>query len=601
MNRQWCEMTGIPFEQALQSQWSKGLHPDDRVQVLASWQATVREGLPWRLEFRFQRPDGTIVWVFTQALPEPRESEEILGYVGTITDITEAKHREAESKQAEQKIREQADLLNITSEAIFVRDLSNHIIFWNQGAQRLYGWTASEILGQHISMLFYQKSMTQADEIFQAVIEQGEWQGELRRINKVGEEITVATRCNLVRDESGQPRSILTVDTNITETKRMEAQFLRVQRLESLGTMASGIAHDFNNLLTPILAITQLLPLKLPHLDEKNQNLLKIVEDNVKRGADLVKQIMVFARGGEGKRVPLQISPLLSEIVQMARHTFPKDIDIQANPPTVNLWTVFADATQLHQVLMNLAVNARDAMPNGGILRFSAENIILDETFARMNLEANPGSYVVITVMDTGSGIPAELLERIFDPFLTTKEVGKGTGLGLSTTLGIVKKHEGFVKVYSQVGHGSQFKVYLPTMSSEVTRKAEEPMLLSGRNELILIVEDEPSIQQVTQTSLEICNYRTLTASDGIEAISLYTEHMHEISLVLMDMMMPLMDGASAIRILQSLNPRVKVIAMSGLSTNSQVTESTGSGVEAFLPKPYTVKELLHTLRRVLG
>lgn len=593
VNQQWCEMTGILLQQALQCEWSKALHSDDRVPVLRVWQAAMRDGLPFRSEFRFQRPDGTTIWVFGQALPERRNGEEIFGYIGTITDISDR-------KQAEQKIREQADLIDIASDAIFVRDLSNRVIFWNRGAERLYGWTAQEILGQTVSPLLYQKPSAQDYEILQTVIDLGEWQGELHRINKAGKEVIVATRCTLVRDEAGQPRSMLTVDTDITEKKQLETQFLRAQRLESLGTLASGIAHDFNNLLTPILAISQLLPLKLPDLDEQNQQLLKILEDNTKRGADLVKQILVFARGGEGKRVPLQISHLLSEILQMVRQTFSPAIEIQANLSTSDLEIVSADPTQLHQVLVNLAVNARDAMPNGGILSLSAENILLDETFARMNLEAHVGSYVVITVADTGTGIPAELLERIFDPFFTTKEVGKGTGLGLSTTLGIVKNHGGFVKIYSEVGQGSEFKVYLPTMTDKVTQLTEESILLSGHNELILIVEDEPSIQQMTRTALKDCNYRTLTASDGVEAIALCAEYKHEISLVLMDIMMPSMDGLSAIRTLQKLNPKVKVIAMSGLATNSQVAEEIGDSVKAFLPKPYAVQELLDTVHRVL-
>lgn len=285
----------------------------------------------------------------------------------------------------------------------------------------------------------------------------------------------------------------------------------------------------------------------------------------------------------------------------MTRQTFPKAIEIQADLPAIDLWPISADATQLHQVFMNLAVNARDAMPHGGILSIAAENIVIDEAFTRLNLEAQAGSYVVITVADTGTGIPAEWLERIFDPFFSTKEVGKGTGLGLSTTLGIVKNHGGFVKVYSQVGQGSQFKVYLPTTRNHVAESAPTSRFLSGRNELILIVEDEPSIQQVIQTSLEDCNYRTLTASDGSEAIALYTEHKHEISLVLMDVMMPSMDGLSAIHALQTLNPQVNVIAMSGLATNKQAAEAMGSSVKAFLLKPYTMQELLNTLRRVLA
>lgn len=395
VNRQWCEMTGIPFESALQDGWAKALHPEDHDQIVAAWRTAFQDSLPIRLEFRFQKPDGTILWVLGQALPEG--GAEGRGYIGTVTDIT--------------------------------------------------------------------------------------------------------------------------------EKKQLESQFLRTQRLESLGTLASGIAHDFNNILTPILAISQLLPMKLPDLDAGNQNLLHILEDSARRGADLVKQILVFARGSEGKRIPLDIGQILSDVLQMVQQTFPKAIEIQLHLPTDDLWTVSADITQLHQVLMNLAVNARDAMNNGGLLSFSAKNILLDESFARVNLGAKAGPYVVITVADTGTGIAPELLERIFDPFFTTKEAGKGTGLGLSTSLGIIRNHGGFVKVHSEVGQGSQFKVYLPTMRETVAQAAASPRLLGGNNELILVVEDESAIQQVTKASLEDCNYRTLTASDGIEAIALYAEH----------------------------------------------------------------------------
>jgi two-component system, cell cycle sensor histidine kinase and response regulator CckA len=470
VNRQWSEMTGISFESAVQGDWARALHLEDREQVIMDWQKAFQNTMPLRLEFRFQKPDGAIVWVFCQAVPEGGVAG--LGYIGTVTDIT--------------------------------------------------------------------------------------------------------------------------------EKKQLEAQFLRTQRLESLGTLASGIAHDFNNILTPILAISQLLPMKLHDLDARDQNLLDILEDSARRGADLVKQILVFARGSEGKRLPLQISHLLSEVLQMVQQTFPKTIAIQLHLPADDLWSVSADSTQLHQVLMNLAVNARDAMPNGGLLTLSAKNILLDETFARMNLGAKAGAYVVITVADTGNGIAPELLERIFDPFFTTKEVGKGTGLGLSTTLGIIKNHDGFVKVHSAVDQGSQFKVYLPTLRETLAQPAASPRLLGGNSELILIVEDEPAIQQVTKASLEDCNYRTLTASDGIEAIALYTKHHQEISLVLMDIMMPSLDGVSAIRALMDINPKVSVIAMSGLVTNRQVTEVLGNNVKAFLSKPYTMQELLNTLHEVM-
>jgi two-component system, cell cycle sensor histidine kinase and response regulator CckA len=387
---------------------------------------------------------------------------------------------------------------------------------------------------------------------------------------------------------------------DITEKKQLEAQLLRAQRLESLGTLASGIAHDFNNILTPILAASQLLPLKLPDLDERTRGLLKLIEDSTKRGADLIKQILAFARGVEGKRIPLQVRHVLMEVMHVARQTFPKNIEIDTQVSAKDLWAVSADATQLHQVFMNLCVNARDAMPNGGTLSLFVENRHIDAAYARMNLEARVGPYIAITVADTGTGIPEELLERIFDPFFTTKEPGKGTGLGLSTVLGIVKNHGGFIQVDSEVEKGTCFTVYLPAIEDIGSTNREDSHLLTGEQELILIVDDEPFIQQVVQTVLEAHNYRTLTASDGIEAIAVYAEHKDEISAVLMDIMMPSMDGLTALRTLQKLNPQLKAIASSGLVANNQISEGANLGIKAFLAKPYTAQELLGTLRQIL-
>jgi len=275
------------------------------------------------------------------------------------------------------------------------------------------------------------------------------------------------------------PKSIFTLDTVLTEKKQLSAQFSRAQRLESLGTIASGIAHDLNNVLTPILIIAQLLPLKLPNDDEQNRQLLKILEDNSKRGVELVKQILFYARGSQEKRVPLQIKYLLKEIEQTAKNTFPKSIEIRTNIPTPDIWMVSADSTQLHQVLMNLCVNARDAMPEGGTLTISAENVFCDQNCTRLNLEAEVGDYVMITVSDTGCGISQEVLEQIFQPFFTTKDTSQGTGLGLSIIVNIIKSHGGFVKVYSEVGKGSQFQVYLPANEAD-TKTAVAPLSKEG-------------------------------------------------------------------------------------------------------------------------
>jgi signal transduction histidine kinase len=287
---------------------------------------------------------------------------------------------------------------------------------------------------------------------------------------------------------------------DITEKKQLEAHFLRAQRVERLGTLASGIAHDLNNILSPMLMGAQLLPLKFPDVNDQTRQMIKTIETSAQRGAGLVKQILSFARGVEGKRVSLQMNHLLLEIRKIIQQTLPKSIDIHADI-SPDLWMILGDVTQMHQVFMNLCVNARDAMPEGGVLQINAENLLLDEQYARMHLDANVGPYVVVTVTDTGTGIPPDILHRIFDPFFTTKEIGKGTGLGLSAVLGIVKSHGGFVDVQSEVNKGSTFKVYLPASPSTALPTNEHLELLLGQQELILVVDDEAAIRESTQNN----------------------------------------------------------------------------------------------------
>ncbi|HEY9725520.1 MAG TPA: response regulator [Chroococcales cyanobacterium] len=502
-----------------------------------------------------------------------------------------------ERKQTEQKIREQAALLDVTTDAILVQDLDNTIAFWNKGAEQLYGWKAPDVLGQNVLDLLYKKSSPQVQHVQKSLDETGEWKGELHQVTKTGREIVVASRWTLVRDAQRKPTSILVVNTDITEKKLLEAQFLRAQRMESIGTLAGGIAHDLNNVLAPILMTAQLLEMQLQ--DEQSQRLLSIIIKNAKRGAALVKQVLSFARGLEAKCTLLQVEHLILEIEQIVIETFPKSIGIRTNI-SPSLGTVSGDATQLHQVLMNLCVNARDAMPYGGTLSISAETLFVDENYARMHIDAKVGAYVVITVTDTGIGIPPEILDRIFEPFFTTKEIGKGTGLGLSTVIGIIKSHGGFVHVYSEVGRGTQFKVYLPTAGVVQKPQLEDSQLPTGQGELILVVDDEAAVRDITQTSLQTYNYKALTASDGIEAIALYAEYQHEISLVLTDIMMPSMDGPTTIRTLRKINPQVKIIAVSGLASSDKLAATAETGVRTFLSKPYTVKELLKTIDGVL-
>jgi signal transduction histidine kinase len=403
----------------------------------------------------------------------------------------------------------------------------------------------------------------------------------------------------LVRHPDGRPKAILAIDTDITERKKIEAQFLRAQRLENIGMLAGGIAHDLNNALSPIMMSLELLSLRFP--DPKSTELLSTLRTSAQHGADMVRQVLSFARGVEGRRIEVPLGHLIQEIEKIANDTFLKQIRIETRIPK-DLWPVVGDPTQIHQVLLNLCVNARDAMPGGGTLSLAAANRMLDPQFAALNLEAKVGRYVCLEVSDSGTGIPPALLEKIFDPFFTTKELGKGTGLGLSTSLAIITSHGGFLRVESAPESGTTFKVYLPAHGDAVVAKEAHlaAPLPRGHGELILVVDDDESMRVITQATLEAFGYQVLLACDGAEAIALYGSRHPEIAAVLTDMTMPVMDGETTIQLLKKVDPRVRVVAVSGLPITQAVASRCGLEKKYFLPKPFTAETLLTVLRQVL-
>ena len=428
----------------------------------------------------------------------------------------------------------------------------------------------------------------------------GVWSGELNQVNKAGVDLIIESRLTLLRDEHGDPKSILSVNTDVTERKKIEQQFLRAQRMESIGTLAGGIAHDLNNLLAPIVMGVDLLK----HFDASPRSLpvLENMARSAKRGTDLVRQVLTFARGVEGTRIAMQVLPIIREVESIAASTFPKNITIEADIAT-DLWLVTADPSQNNQVLLNLCVNARDAMPDGGRLDLVAKNVEIDAQYATMDHAAIPGRYVVIQVTDSGCGMPQLVIDRIFEPFFTTKELGMGTGLGLSTVLGIVRSHGGCVNVCSEPGKGSVFKVYLPALAREEGAPAVNPEVVAfsrGNGELILLVDDEDSILEVTRQTLEMFGYKVITAEDGAQAIGLYAMQRGEVAVVITDMMMPVMDGPALISALRRITPEVKIIAASGLSSKVNAARAATTGVKHFLAKPYSAEAMLRMLKTVI-
>ena len=549
-----------------------------------------RTGVCGPYEKEYIRKDGTRVPILIGTAAFTDNPDEGVVFVLDLT----------ERKRVDKQVVEQAALLDEAQDAIIVRDLEGKVIFWNKGAERLYGWKRQEVLDLNVTKLLYRNPKRFA-EINALTINQGKWSGDLHHLTKDEQEITVESRWTLIRDDEGQPKSVLAINTDVTEKKKIEAQFLRAQRMESIGTLAGGIAHDLNNILSPILMSIYLLK-----KTSKNPNVTKILETielSAQRGADIVRQVLSFAGGLDGERIEIQPNHLLKDIITIIKDTFPKDIRLSLSKPN-NTWTILGDPTQVHQILLNLCVNARDAMLHGGRLTIAVENCRLDEHYAAMSIQAKVGDFVKISVTDTGTGIPPDILDKIFEPFFTTKEVGHGTGLGLSTLLAIVKRHEGFVNVYSEPGKGTMFKVYLPAtnISSKVRKKSSGKTNLSrGKGETILVVDDEASIRTITSQALQAFGYRVLTATDGAEAVAIYLKHRKKIAIVLTDMSMPIMDGASVIRALTKLNPAIKIIAVSGLQDNRSAAKASRANIKHFLTKPHTAEILLKTIRTVLG
>jgi len=588
----WTAFTGQSFDELRGWGWLNAIHPEDRAETARVWSAAVANRSRYEVEHRMQGPDKTFRNMQVRAVPILGEDGTIRQWIGIHTDITER-------KLSEERIKEQAELLDKTRDAIMVRDLEGIILFWNQGAERMYGWTAAEAIGRK-AFEFLHVNPERFHEVNALAIQKGEWIGELQHLNSTGEELTVEARWTLVSDREGVPKSVLAINTDITERRKIELQFLRAQRMESIGTLAGGVAHDLNNILAPILMSIQIL--KLKQTDSETTGILKTIETSAKRGGDIVRQVLSFARGLESQRIEIQPKHLLGDIENIIKGSFPKNIQTEFSVPE-DVWTIQGDPTQIHQILLNLTVNARDAMPNGGILAVSVENCVLDKYYSAMNLQAKPGRYVVINVTDSGSGMSQRIVDKIFEPFFTTKELSKGTGLGLSTVMAVIKSHEGLINVYSEVGRGTTFKVHLPAMenSSHTPVEDEISLLPRGNGQTVLVIDDEASILAITGQTLRAFGYKSLTAVDGAEGVAIYAQNVNAVAVVVTDMNMPIMNGMATIRALLRINPLVKIIAATGLNVNGDADKLSEMGVIHSLVKPYTAEALLNVLHQVIN
>jgi PAS domain S-box-containing protein len=719
VNPRWCQISGLSAAAALGQGWLRAVHPEDRAKLAQGWQVAAEAQRTSIAEYRFVHTDGTLAWVMGQAVPEKNQAGRIIGYVGTITDITERRQAEAalkqeqtlfnslvstipdhiyfkdrqsrfvrinasmaqhfglrdpaeavgktdfdmfseeharqayedeqrilatgepiigleeketwpdghitwvsttkvprrdatgniiglvgisrditERKQAAERIREQAALLDQANDAIYVTTLDCTILYWNRAAEQIYGWSAAEAVGRKTSE-FVSAGDPKGGDLLAAVIQKEDWSGERQQMTKAGGRVEVMSRLTLLRDDQGQPRSILVINTDITAKKELEARFLRAQRLESIGALASGIAHDLNNVLAPIIMGAPLL--RDSAKDETARSLLGLIEASAQRGADIVRQVLTFARGTEGQRVSLQPEYLVRDVARLINETFPKNIQVE-DESTAGVWPVEVDATQLQQALMNLCINARDAMPDGGKLTLAVANTTVDKALAAKSLGGKPGPHVCLRVTDTGTGIPPEIAERIFEPFFTTKGLGKGTGLGLSTVRGIARSHGGFVRLDSEVGQGTTFELYLPALPSALALAppGSEPPWPHGAGERVLLVDDEAAVREVARQALKEFGYQVTICAAGADAVRVFQDSHRDIDLVVTDMMMPEMDGPALVSALRAIDPRVRILGITGVSDAAAMSRLRTLTFSAPLAKPFTIGELLTAVHEAM-
>ena len=512
-----------------------------------------------------------------------------------ILDITERKRREEAQRRLSTAVEQAA-------EGILITDTQGIIQYVNPSLERISGYSKTELLGTK-SNIFKSDEHDQAffKDLWDTINAGNVWTGRFTNKRKDGILYYVDATITPVKNSSGKIINFVAVKRDVTEHLELSRQLLQAQKMEAIGTLAGGMAHDFNNILQVVLGYSEVIlqGKKAPEFDHDN---IKKIYQAGKSGAELVKGLMIFSRKAEIQPKPINLNEQVEQLTGMLARIIPKMIEIE-RILAPDLAGINADTTQMDQVLMNLAVNAKDAMHDEGKLTIETANVVLDDEYCRAHIGVSPGPYVLLMVSDTGHGIEKETLTRIFEPFFTTKAESKGTGLGLSTVYGIVKQHNGSIDCESEPGHGTTFKIYLPAISkneavSESTTKATRP---KGRTETILVVDDEESVRGMIEQILSRAGYKLMTACDGKEALDLYKQEGARISLVILDLMMPKMGGQKCLEELLKIDPQAKVLIATGVSSNNQQTSLTiDSGAKAVIHKPYDIDLLLTTVRDIL-
>ncbi|TET67874.1 MAG: PAS domain-containing sensor histidine kinase, partial [Candidatus Zixiibacteriota bacterium] len=517
------------------------------------------------------------------------------GIVEDFTDITGRKRAEEASTRSEEQLRA---LFDSAADIVFTKDRQGRYMRVNSACARLHGISEEEFLGKTDFDLFPEEQAKHSADIDRQVLVEGRtFTGEYDRQVK-GKPLTFSVVKTPLYGHDGAIIGLCGIARDITEQESLEEQFRQAQKMEALGTLAGGVAHDFNNLLGGILGYVGLIKGDYSP-EEKHYAMLELVEKAGVRAAELTNQLLAFSRKGKYELRPVSLNNSVEDVLKLIGRTLDKSIEI-ATELQEKLPSVEGDPGQLEQAILNMCVNAAEAMPGGGKLQLETRVVALGEEFARKYLGSDPGDYVLLSVSDTGIGMDSETLSRMFEPFFTTKEVGKGTGLGLSTVYGIVKNHGGYVDVRSQPGKGSTFDIYLPVSKKQFTPPRPRAAELQTGHETILAVDDEEIIRSLLEETLQKLGYKVILANDGEEAVQIYEERKDEIDAVIIDMIMPHLGGGETFREIRRRNPDVRVLLASGYSQDGAAQRILDEGVRGFIQKPFELVELSQKLRQVL-
>lgn len=569
------------------------VHPEDLPRMVGRFRG-VLEGQIEPHEFRVLDKDGSVRFVRTHSRPLT-DGGRVVGVTGVMTDITDRRLAEAERERLLAAI-EQA------GEAVVITNPGGEILYVNPAFERITGYARDEVLGQNPRILKSGKQdLTFYQDLWGTISSGRTWSGRIVNKRKDGTLYTEDATISPVLDGSGRILNYVAVKRDVTEHLRLAAQFQQAQKMEAVGTLAGGVAHDFNNMLTAILGYVALALGRAGEDRELREDLLE-VRKAAERSADLVRRLLAFARRQVVRPLVLDLNGVVEDLLRMLKRLIGEEIDLVWEPGA-GLWKVRVDPSQVDQVLANLCVNARDAISGAGKVVIETGNAVFDESYCRGHEGFVPGEYVVLSVSDDGCGMSKEVMEHVFEPFFTTKGVGKGTGLGLAAIYGIAKQNGGFVNVYSEVGKGTTVKVYLPrwTGEGEVVREPKVPDVPRGKGETVLVVEDEEAVLRMARAMLESLGYRVLTASSPAEAVDVAAGHSGEIHLLLVDVVMPEMDGKELVGRLKALRPALRHLYMSGYTPNVIATRGVLEEGSHFIQKPFSLEGLGRKVREAMG